>query len=91
MQLNDTRSVLKSNKSHVISFPIVIITTLAIANITNSLFAIARAANPKLKQSNNKEPRLNPICWQCGSERALLKVHTAQGVHFVCHTCGGEQ
>lgn len=84
MQINHTRIALKGNKLNVTSF--------SIARIASSILAkIAILKNPKNKQSNNKEPRLNPVCWQCGSERALLTVHTAQGVHFVCHTCGGEQ
>lgn len=80
MQNNNTRVLLKRKLEFSIaslaSYSIAIIATLT--NLTNK------------SQSNNKEPRLEPVCWQCGTARGLLKVHTAQAAHFVCHSCGGE-
>ncbi len=85
MQTNDTRIVLKGNETNVTSFSIA---SLA----SNTLAIIASLINPTHKsQLNNAEPRLVPQCWQCGTERNLLKIHTAQAAHFVCKSCGGEQ
>ncbi len=85
LHINDTRETLKSNNKLVSSF--------SIASIANSTLAIlATLTNLTNKsQSNNREPRLEPVCWQCGTTRGLLKVHTAEAEHFVCHSCGGEQ
>jgi len=85
MQINHTRIGLKSNKQNVISF--------AIARLASSTLAIlATLTNPtNKKQSNNREPRLEPVCWQCGAARGLLKVRTAEAEYFVCHSCGGEK
>ena len=82
---NDTRIALKRNNKSVISF--------AIARLASSTLAIlATLTNPtNKKKSNNREPRLEPVCWQCGTARGLLKVHTAEAAYFVCHSCGGEQ
>lgn len=74
---NDTRIALKRNNKSVISFAIARLATLT--NPTNK------------KQSNNREPRLEPVCWQCGTARGLLKVRTAEAEYFVCHSCGGEK
>ena len=66
----------------------------ALKNAKNNVisFSIASLINPTHKsQLNNAEPRLVPQCWQCGTERNLLKVRTAQAAHFVCKSCGGEQ
>ena len=85
MQINDNTKALKNANNNVISF--------SIASIANSTLAIlATLTNLTNKsQSNNREPRLEPVCWQCGTARGLLKVHTAEAEHFVCHSCGGEQ
>ena len=85
MQINNTLKALKNANNNVISF--------SIASIANSTLAIlASLTNLTNKsQSNNREPRLEPVCWQCGTARGLLKVHTAEAEHFVCHSCGGEQ
>jgi hypothetical protein len=82
---NDTRIALKRNNKSVISF--------AIARLASSTLAIlATLTNPtNKKQSNNREPRLEPVCWQCGTARGLLKVRTAEAEYFVCHSCGGEK
>ena len=88
MQNNNTPKTLKNTDS----FSIANFTALAIAKITSSLFTLASLTNLTDKsQSNNREPRLEPVCWQCGTARGLLKVHTAEAEHFVCHSCGGEQ
>ena len=81
MQINDTRKLKKNNCS------------FAIATLASSILAIlATLTNLTNKsQSNNREPRLEPVCWQCGTARGLLKVHTAEAEHFVCHSCGGEK
>jgi len=85
MQNNNTRIGLKNKKKNVTSF---IIASLA----SNTLAIIASLINStNKKQSNNREPRLEPVCWQCGTAQGLLKIHTAEAAHFVCHSCGGEQ
>ena len=85
MQINHNAKALKNAKNNVISF--------AIARLASSTLAIlATLTNPtNKKQSNNREPWLEPVCWQCGTARGLLKVHTAEAEHFVCHSCGGEK
>ena len=82
---NDTRIALKRNNKSVISF--------AIARLASSTLAIlATLTNPtNKKKSNNREPRLEPVCWQCGTAQGLLKVRTAEAEYFVCHSCGGEK
>jgi len=85
MQNNNTRIGLKNKKKNVTSF---IIASLA----SNTLAIIASLINStNKKQSNNREPRLEPVCWQCGTAQGLLKIHTAEAAYFVCHSCGGEQ
>ena len=81
MQNNNTRKLEKNNCS------------FAIATLASSILAIlATLTNPTHKsQSNNRAPRLEPVCWQCGTARGLLKVRTAEAEYFVCHSCGGEQ
>ena len=85
MQINHNAKALKNAKNNVISF--------AIARLASSTLAIlATLTNPtNKKQSNNREPRLEPVCWQCGAARGLLKVRTAEAEYFVCHSCGGEK
>ena len=78
MHTYDTRIVLKRK----LEFSIASLASLAI---------IASIANLTNKSQLNNEPRLEPVCWQCGTARNLLKVHTARAAHFVCHSCGGEQ
>jgi len=85
MQNNNTGIGLKNKKKNVTSF---IIASLA----SNTLAIIASLINStNKKQSNNREPRLEPVCWQCGTAQGLLKIHTAEAAYFVCHSCGGEQ
>ncbi len=88
MQSNDTRVLLKNNNKINYSFSIASLATV----IHSTLAILATLTNPtNQKQSNNREPRLEPVCWQCGTARGLLKVRTAEAEHFVCHSCGGEQ
>ena len=78
MQINDTLVSEKNNYN------------FAIATLANSTLAIlARLTNPTNKKQLNNEPRLEPVCWQCGAERGLLTLHTGSGELFVCHSCAG--
>jgi len=80
MQANDTRVLLKRKLE------------FSIASLASYTLAIvASLTNLTNKSQLNNEPRLEPVCWQCGTARNLLKVHTAQAAHFVCKSCGGEQ
>ena len=81
---NNTRKVLKHHNNNGLVFSIASIASFTLA-------IIARLTTPTNKTKfNNNEPRLEPLCWQCGTARGLLKVHTAEAAHFVCHSCGGE-
>lgn len=84
MQANDTRLILKRTLQK-LQFS-------AIASIATSLFTIARLKkNPKEQKLNNAKRLIySPVCWQCGAEKGLLKLHSS-GVLYVCRSCRGEQ
>ena len=58
---------------------------ITIATLTNAILI-----NPKKSKQKNTRLSYVPVCWQCGTEEGLLKLHSS-GVLYVCHSCGGEQ